>query len=35
MSLAVLTEDGVYSLTGAGYTVLVLVMLALLLAACC
>ena len=34
MSLAVLTEDGVYSLTGAGYTVLVLVMLALLLAAC-
>lgn len=34
MSLAVLTEDGVYSLTGAGYTVLVLVMLALLLVAC-
>lgn len=34
MSLAVLTEDGVYSITGAGYTVLVLVMLALLLAAC-
>lgn len=34
MSLAVLTEDGVYSLTGAGYTVLVLVMLALLLASC-
>ncbi len=34
MSLAVLTEDGSYSLTGAGYTVLVLIMLALLLAAC-
>lgn len=34
MSLAVLTEDGSYSLTGAGYTVLVLMMLALLLAAC-
>ena len=34
MSLAVLTKDGSYSLTGAGYTVLVLIMLALLLAAC-
>ncbi len=34
MSLAVFTEDGTYALTGAGYTVLVLVMLALLLAAC-
>ena len=34
MSLAVLTEDGSYSLTGAGYTLLVLMMLALLLAAC-
>lgn len=34
MSLAVLTEDGSYSLTTAGYTVLVLIMLAMLLAAC-
>lgn len=34
MSLAVFTEDGTYALTGAGYTVLVLVMLALLLVAC-
>lgn len=34
MSLAVLTKDGSYSLTGAGYTVLVLIMLALLLTAC-
>ncbi len=34
MSLAVFTEDGTYALTGAGYTVLVLVMLALLLLAC-
>lgn len=34
MSLAVLSEDGSYSLTTAGYTVLVLVMLALLLLAC-
>ena len=35
MSLfATLTEDGSYSLTGAGYTVLVLIMLALLLVAC-
>ena len=31
---ATLAEDGSYSLTGAGYTVLVLIMLALLLAAC-
>ncbi len=34
MSLAVFTEDGTYALTGAGYTVLVLAMLALLLLAC-
>lgn len=34
MSLAVFTEDGTYALTGGGYTVLVLVMLALLLLAC-
>ncbi len=34
MSLAVFTEDGTYALTGVGYTVLVLVMLALLLLAC-
>ena len=34
MSLSTLTEDGSYALTNAGYTVLVLVMLAILLAAC-
>ena len=34
MSLAILSEDGSYSLTTAGYTVLILVMLALLLLAC-
>ena len=35
MSLfAVLTEDGSYALTGAGYTVIILIMLALLLIAC-
>ncbi len=34
MSLATLTEDGSYALTGAGYTVLVLAMIAVLLIAC-
>ena len=34
MSLATLTEDGSYALTGAGYTVLALAMIAVLLIAC-